>query len=80
MLQEDVDAYEVGTGLRLWLAPRKSADEIIGFAHLSNIVRGAFCSCFLGYQLDAAIKNQGYMTEALEQVMALAFGPLGLHR
>ena len=80
LLQEDVDAYEVGTGLRLWLAPRKSADEIIGFAHLSNIVRGAFCSCFLGYQLDAAHKNQGYMTEALEQVMALAFGPLGLHR
>jgi len=53
---------------------------IIGSITLSSIVRGFFQSCYLGYKMDSRYTRRGYMREALEGVIAHAFGPLGLHR
>lgn len=54
--------------------------RIVGTVGLSNIVRGAFHCAHLGFGLDGALEGQGYMREALEAVIAHAFGPMNLHR
>jgi ribosomal-protein-alanine N-acetyltransferase len=52
----------------------------MGVLSLSNIVRGAFQSAYLGYWIGKPFARQGYMTEAMRLALNLAFGPLGLHR
>ena len=54
--------------------------EITGVFTISQIVRGAFQSAYLGYYAHEKHAGQGLMREALEQVLDHAFGPLGLHR
>jgi len=79
MLETDIAEAARGSALRLHLRPR-DGDRIIGTIGLSNIVRGAFQSCFLGYKLDEGEINKGYMTEALGKVIEVAFSDFGLHR
>ena len=61
-------AYEVEDG------------AITGVFTISQIVRGAFQSAYLGYYAHERYAGQRLMREALEQVLDHAFGPLGLHR
>ncbi len=65
--------------ITLYILP-KGENRIIGSVTLSNIVRGVFLSCFLGYKLDKDEINKGYMTEAIEKVINIAFNQLKLHR
>jgi ribosomal-protein-alanine N-acetyltransferase len=53
---------------------------LVGCIELTQIVRGPFCSAYLGYYAFAGHERQGLMTEGLRQVVRLAFGPLKLHR
>ena len=63
-----------------YLACRRDDDEIVGWLNVSEIVRGALQSAFLGYGGVAGHAGQGYMTEAVQLVVREAFGTLGLHR
>lgn len=71
---------EAGDCLRLWIFKKDSPDKVIGFVSYSNIVRGAFLSCFLGYGLDEKEINQGYITEAAQKGIDIMFREYGLHR
>jgi [ribosomal protein S5]-alanine N-acetyltransferase len=62
------------------LACRIDTGEITGVFTISQIVRGAFQSAYLGYYAHERHSGQGFMREALEQVLDHCFGPLGLHR
>lgn len=53
---------------------------IAGVFTISQIVRGAFQSAYLGYYANARHSGRGLMREAMEQVLDHAFGPLALHR
>jgi [ribosomal protein S5]-alanine N-acetyltransferase len=53
---------------------------LVGFANISNIVRGALQSGYLGYGGFASHGSRGLMTEGVGAVIAAAFGELGLHR
>jgi ribosomal-protein-alanine N-acetyltransferase len=55
-------------------------DAIVGSVNLSQIVRGAFNSAYMGYQVFAPYARQGYMTEAMPLVLRLVFRTLKLHR
>lgn len=55
-------------------------DSPIGMVNLSEIVRGALQSAYMGYYIGAPYAGQGYMREAIGLVLNHAFGPLGLHR
>jgi len=72
--------FEHGQLYKVWMYKLDDPERIIGSIALSNIVRGAFLSCHLGYRLDHAENNKGYMTEGLERVINLAFNELQLHR
>jgi ribosomal-protein-alanine N-acetyltransferase len=62
------------------LACDVSSDAITGVFTISQIVRGAFQSAYLGYYAHERHAGQGLMSEALEQVLDHAFRSLGLHR
>lgn len=80
-LAEEQELRRQGRGIRFYLCRRADPHQtIIGDVHLSNIVRGAFQSCFLGYKMDPAQMNQGYMTEAVRTTVGFAFNPMRLHR
>jgi len=68
--------------LQLYVFPREAENRhiVIGNITFSNIVRGAFQSCFLGYKLDKEWVGKGYMTEALRVSLRHVFVHEKLHR
>jgi [ribosomal protein S5]-alanine N-acetyltransferase len=54
--------------------------NLVGAINLSNVVRGAFQSCNVGYWVAKEHNGHGYATVALGLLCARAFGDLGLHR
>ena len=62
------------------LACDSGSGAIAGVFTVSQIVRGAFQSAFLGYYASAAFAGRGYMREGIGLVLDYAFGPLALHR
>ncbi len=62
------------------LACEVSSGAITGVFTISQIVRGAFQSAYLGYYAHERHAGQGLMGEALDQVLDHAFRSLGLHR
>lgn len=62
------------------LTCRLSDGAIIGFFNLSQIVRRALQSAYLGYAVGKTYAGQGYMREGLELVLRRAFTELRLHR
>ncbi|MFK7906853.1 MAG: GNAT family N-acetyltransferase [Chitinophagales bacterium] len=73
-------AFKNQTGVRFYLFKKTNLDRCIGNIGLSNIIRGAFQSCHLGYQIDEQEQNQGLTTEALKEIVGYAFEVLQLHR
>ncbi len=59
---------------------RREDGALAGVFVISQIVRRAFQSGYLGYYASAACARQGLMGEGLALVLDHAFGPLGLHR
>jgi ribosomal-protein-alanine N-acetyltransferase len=74
-------AIVAGTLLGWWLFAPEAPQRALGQIHLSQIAHGPFCSAMLGYSIDAGHEGRGLMREALEAVLADAFGArVGLHR
>ena len=67
-------------GFRAFLFPRAAPSWIIGNLNLTQVHRGAFQSCVLGYNLAAGEQGKGYMTEAVRGAVAFAFDTWKLHR
>jgi len=54
--------------------------RIAGRITLNGIVRGPFLSCSVGYWVSEGANGRGLATGALAEMVAIAFGHLGLHR
>lgn len=80
LLEKDMDSLKSGTALRLWIFKKDNETNPIGCIAFSNIVRGAFLSCHLGYKLDMDEVNKGYITEAIKKGIDIMFNNYGLHR
>lgn len=64
-----------------WLAFRRdAADALVARANFTEIVRGPFQSCLLGYQVDAGAEGQGLMHETLATTIDYMFTQAHLHR
>jgi ribosomal-protein-alanine N-acetyltransferase len=63
-----------------FLVVRRDDESIAGVFNLSEIVRGAFQSAYLGYYALAPNARRGHMTEGLALLLDHAFGTLKLHR
>ncbi|HAS73206.1 MAG TPA: 30S ribosomal protein S5 alanine N-acetyltransferase [Clostridiales bacterium UBA8960] len=78
-LKLDYEAILKGDLIRYWIF-EKASNELIGSVALTNIIRGIFKSCYLGYKLSEKHIGRGYMVEACRAVIDLAFGEMKLHR
>jgi [ribosomal protein S5]-alanine N-acetyltransferase len=75
-----VGDYEDGTVVRWVMFARGDPSRIIGRINFTQIARGPFQSCMLGYAIDAAHQGRGLMREALEATIGHVFAVLRLHR
>jgi len=71
--------FEAGQSCRVFLYELDD-HTVIGVANLTNIIRGAFQACYLGYSIAATHEGRGLMSEALQALIEYAFDELGLHR
>ncbi len=65
---------------RAFIFARDDPAPIVGNINLTQVFRGAFQSCMLGYNLAESAQGRGYMTEAVLAVVGFAFGEWRLHR
>jgi ribosomal-protein-alanine N-acetyltransferase len=77
-----VEQARAGRAFSFALLPASpQADSpILGWLNFSNVVRGVFEACNMGYKLDRRMQGQGYMTEAATSAIEFAFDVLNLHR
>jgi ribosomal-protein-alanine N-acetyltransferase len=81
-----VEEFQEGRAARFVLQargrPAASALDapILGTCNYTNVVRGPFLACHLGYQIGRAHEGQGLMAEALRTTNAFIFSALRLHR
>jgi ribosomal-protein-alanine N-acetyltransferase len=76
-----VEEFHGDRAARFVMRPRGEASgEIIGTCNYTNIVRGAFHACHLGYQIAGSQEGRGLMTEALRAANDFMFETLRLHR
>ena len=71
--------FENGQSMRLWLFKRKE-EKIAGSVNFTNVVRGPFQACNLGYGLDENEQGKGLMSEALKAAISFVFQEWRLHR
>jgi ribosomal-protein-alanine N-acetyltransferase len=58
----------------------EDTDELVGVINVSEIVRGAFQSAYLGYYGFLPLAGSGLMKQGMHQVLQHCFGDLMLHR
>jgi ribosomal-protein-alanine N-acetyltransferase len=65
----------------LYLLVRRAMDDyIVGECNFSNIVRGPFQACYLGFSVDGEEEGRGLMYAALQVSIDHVFRELKLHR
>jgi [ribosomal protein S5]-alanine N-acetyltransferase len=74
--------FRAGAAVRWVLFDSAAAEHapVLGRVNFTQIFRGPFQSCVLGYQLDARAQGKGLMTEALRATLDDLFEVRGLHR
>ena len=73
-------AFAGGNAVRFWIAPKNKPEKAIGSISYSQISRGPFCACVLGYQIDREHEGRGLMREALRASNHYMFTQQKLHR
>jgi ribosomal-protein-alanine N-acetyltransferase len=53
---------------------------LLGYLNFTEIVRGVFQACYMGYSLAERAQGKGYMTEAARAGIEFIFDEIGLHR
>lgn len=74
------EEYREGAVARWVMFARDERERIVGRANYTQIVRGPFQSCMLGYAIDRGCEGMGLMHEALQATLEHAFNVLRLHR
>ncbi|BCN28745.1 GNAT family N-acetyltransferase [Anaeromicropila herbilytica] len=66
--------------IRYYIFEKENMNRIIGCISISNIIRGAFLSCQLGYKIDHRHQKKGYATESISKCIDIIFSDYSLHR
>jgi ribosomal-protein-alanine N-acetyltransferase len=79
LVQQLLEA-EQDRSLCLYISAKDDEGRVIGVVNLRNIIRGALMACVIGYGLAPDAVGNGYMTEAVNRAVMIAFDDLRLHR
>ncbi len=77
---QNVDEFHLGVSCRFFLFKKDAPLQVIGHCGFSQIFRGIFHACYLGYTLDANQQGKGLMFEALTEGIQYMFTQQNLHR
>lgn len=72
--------FEEERSVRFFIFERSNPEALVGYANISNIVKGAFHAGILGYGIDKDKEGRSMMKEALQSVITYGFSALNLHR
>lgn len=81
VLSDNRSSFLNGSTIKLFMFLR--ADEelrVIGEVNFSQIFRGVFLACKLGYKIDKNFQGRGLMKEGLTRAIEFCFNEVGLHR
>ncbi|MGN6319431.1 GNAT family N-acetyltransferase [Trinickia sp.] len=78
-LRTMADCIATGEALH-WVMFEGDFDVVIGECNFTNIVRGPFLACHLGYSIDHRREGKGLMREGLTAAIDYMFERVGLHR
>ena len=79
-LMQEISNHETENGFKFYVFLTNETDKIIGSLEFSNIVKGPFRSCNLGYLLDEKFQGNGYMEESIRRAIDFLFLEKKLHR
>jgi ribosomal-protein-alanine N-acetyltransferase len=80
-LEQALAAFAEGREARFVVLERAALEpRLIARANFTQIFRGPFQSCVLGYQIDRDFEGKGLMREALAACVDFMFGEFRLHR
>ncbi len=66
--------------IRFFIFSKQLPNQIIGMCNYTQIIRGSFQACYLGYKIDHEFEGKGFMFEALKHSTAYIFEEIRLHR
>jgi ribosomal-protein-alanine N-acetyltransferase len=76
-----VEEYHAGRAARFVLQPEgPESNPVVGTCNYTNIVRGPFLACHLGYQIAQSHEGKGLMAEALRATNEFVFREMRMHR
>jgi len=69
--EDQLSAHFIGTD--------EEESQVIGSCSISNIVRGVFQACHMGYSIAECYQGQGYMKLIVSHAIDFAFNDIKLH-
>ncbi|KPB69671.1 GNAT family N-acetyltransferase [Pseudomonas cannabina] len=78
-VQQQWESMQTGNAI-FFLVTEPESGELLGRCSYTNIVRGAFQACNLGFSLAETAQGRGLMRRALEVTNRYCFEQMGLHR
>jgi len=78
-LEEMERQTDVGSALHFLIYALES-NTLLGTCHFTNIVRGPFQACHLGFSISEAYQGKGLTFEALSEAIKFVFDVAKLHR
>jgi [ribosomal protein S5]-alanine N-acetyltransferase len=73
--------FYTGEGAHIVILPKGNEHpEIVGVCNFTNIMRGAFQACYLGYSVHHRFEGRGIMYEALSRAVEFVLNHFRLHR
>lgn len=77
----DERELEFASGLSAhFIGTDEAESHVIGSCSLSNVVRGVFQACHMGYSIAERYEGQGYMKKIVSHAIAHGFNEMKLHR
>lgn len=80
VLKSEYEAALRAGYLRYYIYERENPYKIIGTVSYGNLLPDPYMCATLGYKMSPASQGKGYMTEAINASMDMAFRHLNLHR
>lgn len=71
---------EEGRSIRFFLFHKDDPGILIGMINFTQIFRGGFQACYLGYKIDKDFEGKGYMSKGLKKGLAYMFEKEKIHR
>ena len=81
LLKNWKEEVQSGKSVRFFIFSKEDKEQhIIGRCNFTQIFRGPFQACYLGYEIDKAYEGKGLMQEGIQRAIDYIFQEQNLHR